>query len=273
MPDQTPYVFGHSEREFDRLRRQSRFVEPITRRFLLEAGISTGMRILDVGSGGGDVAVLARELVGTRGEIVGVDRSPDAVTAATARVKALAFDNVTFRMGNPAEMTFDRPFDAVIGRYVLEFQADPSSMVQKLAAHLRPGGIAFFHELDLAAAASFPPAPIHDRCMRWWNEMLRHTGADARAGLNLHRNFLAAGLPAPTMRFEAYVGGAPGCAEYLQIGVLDLMENVASEMHRLGVATAEELGLATLGERMLDEIAANGSVIVGRSEIGAWARV
>lgn len=103
--------------------------------------------------------------------------------------------------------------------------------------------------------------------------MLRHTGADARAGLNLHSTFLAAGLSALTMRFEAYIGGAPACAEYLRIGVVDLMENVASEMERLGLATAEELELETLADRMLAEIAANGSVIAGHSEIGAWTRV
>ena len=65
--------------------RQARFIEPITRRFLLEAGISTGMRVLDVGSGGGDVSLLARELVGASGEVAGVDRSADAVAAAAAR--------------------------------------------------------------------------------------------------------------------------------------------------------------------------------------------
>ena len=45
------YIFGHSARELERLRRQARLVEPITRRFLVEAGISTGMRVLDVAAG------------------------------------------------------------------------------------------------------------------------------------------------------------------------------------------------------------------------------
>lgn len=271
--DHTTYVFGHSEREFERLRRQARFVEPVTRRFLVEAGIAPGMRVLDVGSGGGDVSLLVRELVGASGEVIGVDRSTDAIAAATVRARRQALDNVSFLAGDAGEMKFDGPFDAVIGRYVLEFQADPSGMLRKLAAHARPGGIVAFHELDLTAAASFPPAPIYDRCVRWWLEMLRVTGADARAGLHLHATFLAAGLSPPTMRFEAYIGGAPVCAEYLLIGVVDLMASVASEMDHLGVATAEELGLETLAERLLEEIAANASVIVGRSEIGAWTRV
>ena len=39
-------------------------------------------------------------------------------------------------------MTFDRLFDAVIGRYVLEFQPDPPGMLRKLVTHPRPGGLA-----------------------------------------------------------------------------------------------------------------------------------
>jgi hypothetical protein len=45
---------------------------------------------------------------------------------------------VFFREGDPAEMAFERPFDAVIGRYVLMFQRDPTAMLRKLAVHVTP---------------------------------------------------------------------------------------------------------------------------------------
>jgi hypothetical protein len=51
------YLLGHSDRELERLRVQARFIEPITRRFFVDAGIAPGMRVLDVGSGVGDVAI------------------------------------------------------------------------------------------------------------------------------------------------------------------------------------------------------------------------
>ena len=61
------YVLGHSDRELERLRLQAQLIDPITRQFLIEAGISPGMRVLDVGSGAGDVAFLAADLVGPPG--------------------------------------------------------------------------------------------------------------------------------------------------------------------------------------------------------------
>jgi SAM-dependent methyltransferase len=79
------YVLGHSERELDRLTAQARFIEPITRRFFVEAGIAPGMSVLDVGCGAGDVSFLAAELVGESGEVVGVDAASEPITLARSR--------------------------------------------------------------------------------------------------------------------------------------------------------------------------------------------
>ena len=59
------YLLGHSAREMQRLILQARLLAPITRSFFHAAGIGPGMRVLDVGSGAGDVAILASDLVGT----------------------------------------------------------------------------------------------------------------------------------------------------------------------------------------------------------------
>ena len=55
------YVLGHSERELSRLKAQARMIDPITKRFFQAAGVGASMRVLDVGSGAGDVAFLAAE--------------------------------------------------------------------------------------------------------------------------------------------------------------------------------------------------------------------
>jgi SAM-dependent methyltransferase len=94
------YVFGHSDRELDRLKAQARLIDPITQRFLREAGVVPGMRVLDVGSGAGDVAFLASDMVGDTGEVVGIDRVPVALEAARARAAFRSLRNVVFREGN-----------------------------------------------------------------------------------------------------------------------------------------------------------------------------
>ena len=265
------YVLGHSEHELERLANQARLIDPITRRFFAEAGIRRGMRVLDVGSGAGDVSFLTAELVGRTGHVTGVDRAPGAVAAATDRARSRSLSNVVFVEGDPSAMTFDRPFDAVVGRYVLMFQTDPVEMVRRLASHREPDGLLAFHEVDWDGFRSRPALPTYDRCGAWVRATLRASGADGNMGLGLHATFLRAGLPAPTMRSETLVGGASGQGAYLDL-LTQIVVTLLPEMERLGITTADEADAATLTDRMIQESERCLSAIAGRSEIGAWAR-
>lgn len=270
--DDTPgYALGHSDRELDRLSAQARLIDPITRQFFREAGIDLGMRVLDVGSGAGDVAFLLAELVGDSGEVVGVDRASSAVAAARARADADSRRNVSFLEGDPTVMAFDRAFDAVVGRYVLQFQPDPVAMLRALTGHLNSGGLVAFHELDWHGAGSSPPSPTYDQCCRWIVETLQKLGVDTQMGMKLHPTFIAAGLPAPSLRLGAVVGGGVNGADPLEL-VTDLVATLLPAMKRLGVAPAGSI-VETIVERASLEVTSRDSVIVGRAEIGAWARV
>ena len=266
------YALGHSERELQRLNVQAHMIGAITRRFFTEAGIGEGMRVLDVGSGAGDVAFLAAELVGATGEVVGTDRSGAALAVARERARAMSAGRVTFQEGDPTEMLFEGPFDAVVGRYVLMFQADPVASLVRLAAHVRPGGIVVFHEPYRENVRSYPPVAAYDHGWELVDETLRRSGADPLMGIKLHSTFLAAGLPAPTMRMESVIAGGATSSDQIHFE-MDLVRTLASEMERLGIATGDDFDAETLSERVFASVSASDSVIVGRSEVGAWARL
>jgi ubiquinone/menaquinone biosynthesis C-methylase UbiE len=271
--DNPAYALGHSDGELERLSIQSRFVGPITRQFFQEAGISAGMRVLDIGSGAGDVALLAADLVGETGEVIGTDKATAALVTARQRAAAKGSHNVSFRAGDPTEIAFDRPFDAVVGRYVLLFQADPAAMVHALMKqHLRPGGLIVFHEPDWTNVRSFPPAPTYDRCCQWIVKAFRGAGTDTNAANNLYTAFAGAGLPSPQMRMQTFVGGSSGCADWLQV-VAGLAASLLPTMEQLDIATAAEVEIATLAQRLQREVAASQHMIIGRSEIAAWSRL
>ena len=265
------YVLGHSAGELERLRIQARLIDRITRGFLRDGGIAEGMRVLDVGTGAGDVAFMAAELVGESGEVVGVDRAPDAIMTATERVALAGLRNVSFLAGDPVQMSFERPFDAVVGRYVLMFQPDPAAMLRALAMHVRPGGVVIFHEPDRDGVRSFPPVPLYDRCCKLVDETFRRWGGDPRMGIKLYPTFIAAGLPAPRMRLESVIGGGASSSDQVHFE-MDVVGSLIREIERFGIATDGELQCQTLAERVLADVEASGSVIVGRSEVGAWCR-
>ena len=130
---QSSYALGHSEQELERLAHQAQVFAPFTRQLFEQAGIGPGMRILDVGSGAGDVSFLAAELGGPGGEVVGVDREVAAVEWAVARAQDQRMSDVKVFEGDPAVMDFDQQFDAVVGRLVLMYYPDPVDTIRKLA--------------------------------------------------------------------------------------------------------------------------------------------
>jgi SAM-dependent methyltransferase len=228
------------------------------------------MRVLDVGCGSGDVAFLAAELVGPGGEVIGVDRAAAAVNRATARAQARPLSNVRFMEGDPTELPFDRPFDAVVGRLVLMYYPDPVDAVRKLAGHLRDGGLIVFQELDTANARSLPPAPTFERSVGWIKQALKATGARTQLGLELHSVFLAAGLPGPSMRMDALIGGGPDSPVYdIVAGVT---RSLIPAMERLKIATAREVDISSLSQRMRDEVVGGGGVVLSPGLIGSWSR-
>src|SRR5215510_2378967 len=99
--DETPdtYVLGRSEAETRRLILQNQIYGPLTRRFFQAAGIGPGMKVLDIGSGAGDVALLIADLVGPSGSVVGVEMNESILETARARVESAGWRNVTFLPG------------------------------------------------------------------------------------------------------------------------------------------------------------------------------
>jgi len=113
------YAFADRAHEQRRLANQAELFDPLTERLFSTAGLGNGMRVLDLGSGAGDVAMLAARLVGSEGEVVGVERDPEAVASATARVTQAGLSNVRFIQGDA--QTLDGVadgFDAAVGRLV-----------------------------------------------------------------------------------------------------------------------------------------------------------
>src|SRR5262249_17948158 len=256
--------------ELDRLSHQSQAFEPFTRQLFQQAGIITGMRVLDVGCGSGDLAFLAAELVGPSGEVIGADRAAAAVSRARARAQARDLDNVRFLEGDPTELPIDGPFDAVVGRFVLMYYPDPVDAVRKLAGYLLDGGLMVFQEFDITNCRSLPLAPTYERNVGWIKQALSATGARTQLGLELYSVFLAAGLRGPSMRMDALIGGGSDSPAYELVA--DVIRSLLPVMEKLKIASATEVDLSSLAQRMRDEVVASNGVVLSPGLIGAWSR-
>jgi len=231
-----------------------------------------GMRVLDIGSGMGDVAMLAARCVGSTGAVVGLDIDDASVDTARERVEVSGLTNVEFRNADVATATLAENFDAVVGRLVLMHVPDPVDVLRRVAGALRPGGLVVFQEAHLESPwLSFPVSAALQQVQRLREVALgRGQPVYFRMGLALRSAFLNAGLPDPDLRSEWVVGGG---REWEGFDLVEAtVKNLLPGWLELGVDGAELLQPDGLAERLREEIGDHGSLTM-YPLIGAWTRV
>lgn len=269
------YVCGHGARELDRLALQSRIYEAVTRRLLVGAGIGAGHHVVDLGCGAGDVSLLAAELVGPAGSIVGVDRSLDAVETARTRARAAGWDHARFVVADLDAWAPTEPVDGVIGRFVLMHQRDPVATLARARRWVRPGGVVAFVESDNAACQpgrhSRPHSPTYQRIVEAWQGVIRAAGAHLDMGARLAESFAQAGLPDPAVEVDTYTSGDPASPIFrFAVESLRSMLPLAAEA---GVPVPTPAEVEELESVLRAEVAASGGTLSTPPAYAVWARV
>jgi SAM-dependent methyltransferase len=263
------YALGRSADEHQRLQQQAALFRPITERFFRAAGLAPGMRVLDVGSGAGDVAFLAAEIVGPTGHVVGVDMDPKALDTARARAQHLGLTNVTFLAGDVRAIELDGEFDAAVGRLVLLYQAHPAECLAGIAARVRPGGLLAFQEMDMDPGPidlAFPAGgSLWGEAGRAVIQTFLRAGVHVRMGRMLLSTFVEAGLGVPTLLEESAIGGGAHYAGYAWLA--NTLRSLEPLSRKVGVEAPELNGLA---ERIRDDAVARQLMVWGPPLVGAW---
>jgi len=263
------YLLGSTDAEHERLIRQAVRLAPVTERFFREAGLVPGQRVLDVGSGVGDVAMLAARLVGPSGEVVGIERDTRSIARARARAGDAGLDNLTFKQSDVAQFSSDRPFDAAVGRFILQFLPDPVGILRSLSQRVRPGGVFAFQEQSWAPFVLLSShLPLWGASVSLLHEVSRRSGVNMEMGLALHKVFQDAGLPVPSMRLEMELGHDPGFTQW----VSDVVCTLSAKIQECGLSLEPVGDLDTLQERLQKEVASSNTVVPWLGLVGAWCR-
>ena len=268
------YACGHSDRELRRLELQAALYERVTRTVLEAAGLRPGMHVLDIGCGAGDVSLLAAEIVGGRGSVLGIDRAAQALRAARARAQRRGLRQVHFRRSSIAALRCRR-VDALVGRFVLMHQKEPARLLRSVVPRVKPGGIVAILESHLLGSVAGVDSLPHSRAARRFNRQIRDTllatGAHVDMGLRLREVFLKAGLPAPELWLQARVEGGRDAA--LPAYFAESLKSLLPLAQRLGVTRAGASDVDRLERRLREDLARDGGVITSPLVVGAWCRV
>jgi SAM-dependent methyltransferase len=100
-----------------------------------------GERVLDLGSGAGTDSLVAAQMVGAEGRVVGIDMTPEMLGRARDSAAAAGLGNVAFVKGEAEQLPFpDETFDVVISNGVIDLIPDKDAVFAELFRVLRPGG-------------------------------------------------------------------------------------------------------------------------------------
>jgi 2-polyprenyl-3-methyl-5-hydroxy-6-metoxy-1,4-benzoquinol methylase len=269
-----PYVLGHSESEIYRLMRQAAVLTPITTRLLRDAGLSRDMRVLDIGCGAGDVAMLAADMVGPGGAVVGIDRNKDVLSVARERARAAGHDNIDFREGAVEDFQDAARFDFAIGRYVLVHQNDPVAFIRAVASHVRPGGAVAFHEVMVHEhpTTAGPAYPLSSKVFGWIMTAFQSNLPHLDAGARMTEHFHNAGLTrTPIVSCEIPITNGPHAPHYGWI--VHTLRSLMPQLEKIGAATAAEIDIDTLEERLRRSFVETHSQMFGPLQLCGWVRV
>src|SRR6516225_8033143 len=266
---QSDYILGHTQREQFRLIRQAQVLAPATERFLRDAGITAGMRVLDIGCGMGDVTMLVAHLVGPAGRVVSIDLDQASIETAHRRTSTVGLHNTAFHRADISSFTDAEPFDAVVGRLVLEFLPDPAAIICRLSQLLRPGGIMALQEATWKVWLAYTShLPLRMAVTTLLHDVFRAGGAHTEMELPVYRGFIAAGLTSIALRVELPVGDSPEFRSLLHDLLLSVWARAEAFRRPL-----DKLGdPQTLASRLNSELDATKSFASFVGLVGAFAR-
>ena len=119
------------------------------------AKIAAGDVVIDLGSGAGNDAFIARRFTGASGKVVGVDFTEAMINKARANAEKLQLHNVEFRLGDIDDMPVTSNYaNVIVSNCVLNLVPNKHKVVSEIYRTLKPGG--HFSISDIVLEGALP---------------------------------------------------------------------------------------------------------------------
>jgi SAM-dependent methyltransferase len=236
-PEKTHYIIRGGVAGRERLRTLNRVMQPTTLALFERIGLQPGMRVLDAGCGGGDLAFQLARLVGPQGKVVGTDI--DAVKLEMARQEAAAagIANVEFRIADNQQAKIEREFDIVHARFLLTHLPDAHGALQNMIRATKPGGLVVIEDIDVNGWLCYPPCAAHARFIELYAATVQRRGGNPNIGPSLPVMLSAAGLA----RVHMNVVQPAGTSGDVRLITPLTMENIGDAVLEEKLASREEI--------------------------------
>ena len=264
------YVMGRNSAETQRLQVQANLLAPHSAHLFRLAGISPGMRVLDIGCGAGDVSMLLADLVGPSGSVIGVDIDPVVLDLARTRAAEAGLTTVSFLHADLTDLRLDEPVDALVGRLILMHLREPAATVRTLSRLVRPGGVVTFQDYIVSRARAVPATPLVTRTVRWVAEAMRAAGANPDIGEQIASILFDAGLAVSGAASAGMAGDADSVVPSLFAATARSVLPMALAQ---GVVAEPDVDIDAMAEQLARELKEASALAWPPELVAAWAQV
>lgn len=130
------------------------------------AELREGEVVVDLGSGAGIDCFIASSRVGSSGQVIGIDMTPEMLYRARENAKINNVMNVTFRLGEIEYLPVaDNSVDIVISNCVVNLSPDKQQVMNEIFRILRPGGRVAICDVVLRENAILPESLKTDEAL------------------------------------------------------------------------------------------------------------
>lgn len=248
MLQDSHYIIRGGDSGAQRLHLLARAFLPGTLNLLDRSGLGSGMKVLDLGCGSGDVTLELARRVGPDGKVVGIDMDERVLNHArnSAAAEGLPVD---WRTGLAESLPGDETYDLVYSRFLLSHLTDPAAVLQRMRHALRPGGQVVIEDIDITSHTHWPPSRAFKRYIEIYSATAAAHGAHSSIGPALPGLLVDAGFADVDVSISMPVFRQGEGKSIARI----TLANIADAAIAAGFTTPEEI------DRLLDELASHES--------------
>lgn len=172
----------------------ARVLLPTTTQLFDRVGLIRGMKCLDVGCGGGHVAILIGGIVGAEGSVVAMDRDTEILVLAREDAAAAKITNIKFQQMDACAFAGQEQFNIVYARFLLSHLNGPERCLAAMVEACTPGGTVVIEDTDFTASFCYPVCTAYERYTKLYQELVQRRGGDANIGPKLPTMLRRAGI-------------------------------------------------------------------------------
>lgn len=200
-----PYMLATGEDAANRLLLLDKIFGPATRKLLTTAGLSSEMKVAEIGCGSGLTALWTAKAVGEGGRLTAVDASLEQLQLAEKNAVSAGVKNISWVQADAYGTGLPREsFDLVYSRFLMCHLKDPLRALREMRALLKPGGILVCEDHDDGGIFTEPGTPTYRRFVEISEAVNQAHRLDSNIGLKLPRLFCDAGFARAEVRVRQY---------------------------------------------------------------------